>query len=182
MRLSSSSLHAVTNTPTESQAALFVRFTCDCGLPRITGGSASVSPFSRPAQCSHNITACRVAKFLEEPSTPKASDDSLPPRLLRLLPVGTKVTGRDSHPLKNSALPRRTIKGGYHRSNKPPRNRGVVVQLSVNVIRTSTTLANHRLTFNNLPAKYTALGASDTYALKAPSNSRCSLKPCFCGI
>jgi hypothetical protein len=48
------------------------------------------------------------AKFLKEPSSPKASDESLPPRLLRLLPVGTKVTGRDSHPLKNSALARRT--------------------------------------------------------------------------
>jgi len=48
------------------------------------------------------------AKFLEEPSTPEAPDDSLPPRLLQLLPAGTKVAGRDSHPLKNSALARRT--------------------------------------------------------------------------
>ena len=32
------------------------------------------------------------------------------PRLLRLLPVGTKITGRDSHPLEDSALARRTIK------------------------------------------------------------------------
>jgi hypothetical protein len=56
------------------------------------------------------VTACMFAKFLEEPSTPEAPDDSLPPRLLQLLPAGTKVTGRDSHPLKNSALPRRTIK------------------------------------------------------------------------
>ena len=43
------------------------------------------------------------------PSTPEASADSLPPRLLQLLPVETKVTGRDSLPLKNSALARRTI-------------------------------------------------------------------------
>ena len=31
-------------------------------------------------------------------------------RLLQLLPVGTKVTGRDSHPLKDSALTRRTLR------------------------------------------------------------------------
>ena len=42
------------------------------------------------------------------PSTPEDSADSLPPRLLQLLPVETKVTGRDSLPLKNSALARRT--------------------------------------------------------------------------
>jgi len=99
-----SSIHAVTNTPTESLAALFVRFTCDCGLPRIIGGSASVSFFSRPTRCSHYITACMFAKSLKGPSTPEASDASLPPRLLQLLPAGTKVAGRDSHPLKNSAL------------------------------------------------------------------------------
>jgi hypothetical protein len=49
------------------------------------------------------------AKSLKEPSTPEASDASLPPRLLQLLPAGTKVAGRDSHPLKNSALARRTL-------------------------------------------------------------------------
>ena len=65
LRLSSSSIHAVTNTPTEPQAARFVRFTCDCGLPRIVAGSASVSFFSRTDQCSHYITACMVAKPLK---------------------------------------------------------------------------------------------------------------------
>jgi hypothetical protein len=49
------------------------------------------------------------AKFLEEPSTPEASDTSLSPRLLQLLSAGTKVAGRDSHPLKNSALAQRTL-------------------------------------------------------------------------
>ena len=47
------------------------------------------------------------------PSTPEDSADSLPPRLLQLLPVETKVTGRDSLPLKNSALARRTAMVEY---------------------------------------------------------------------
>ena len=51
-----------------------------------------------------HITACMFAKSLTEPSTPEAPDDSLPPRLLQLLPVGTKITGQDSHLLENSAL------------------------------------------------------------------------------
>jgi hypothetical protein len=96
--------------PRRNHRLLFVRFNCDGGLPRIIGGSASASFFSRPAQCSLLHYGLHVRKVPEEPFTPGASDDSLPPRLLRLLPVGTKVTGRDSHPLKNSALPRRTTK------------------------------------------------------------------------
>jgi len=67
LRLPSPSIHAVTNTPTESQAARFVRFTWNCGLPRIVAGSASVSFFSRPARCSHYITACMFAKPLKGP-------------------------------------------------------------------------------------------------------------------
>ena len=58
------------------------------------------------------ITACMFAKFLTEPSTPEASAASLPPRLLQLLPAGAKVAGRDSHPLKDGALARRTLKMG----------------------------------------------------------------------
>jgi hypothetical protein len=38
----------------------------------------------------------------------KASDGSLPPRLLRLLPAGATLAGRDLHPLKNCAFPRHT--------------------------------------------------------------------------
>jgi hypothetical protein len=34
----------------------------------------------------------------------------LPPRLLRLLPAGATVAGRDSHPLKDRALARHTTK------------------------------------------------------------------------
>lgn len=57
----------------------------------------------------NQITACMFAKFLKEPSIPEASAASLPPRLLQLLPAGAKVAGRDSHPLENSALARRTM-------------------------------------------------------------------------
>jgi len=60
------------------------------------------------------------AKFLEEPSTPEAPDDSLSPRLLQLLPAGTKVAGRDSHPLKNSALARRTSEEISKKSKTSP--------------------------------------------------------------
>lgn len=59
-----------------------------------------------------HITARMFAKSLSEPSTPEASAASLPPRLLQLLPVGTKITGRDSHPLENSVLARRTKHSG----------------------------------------------------------------------
>jgi len=52
--------------------------------------------------------ACMLAKSLNEPSTPEASVASLPQRLLRLLPAGTIVAGRDSHPLKNNASSQRT--------------------------------------------------------------------------
>src|SRR5712672_2870524 len=38
----------------------------------------------------------------------KASDRSLPSRLLRLLPAGATLAGRDLHPLKNRAFPRHT--------------------------------------------------------------------------
>ncbi len=54
-----------------------------------------------------------VAKSLSEPSTPKASAESLPPRLLQLLPVGTKSTGQDSHLLEYSAFARRTNPQNY---------------------------------------------------------------------
>jgi len=51
----------------------------------------------------------RVAKSLAGPSTPEASAASLPPRLLQLLRAGAKGAGRESYPLKDSALARRTL-------------------------------------------------------------------------
>ena len=51
LRLFSSFMHAVTNTPAELLAA-FARFPNNASLPRVIAGSASASHFSRPAQCS----------------------------------------------------------------------------------------------------------------------------------
>ncbi len=94
--------------PRRNHRLLFVRFTCDSGLPRSLVGSASASILFEACSAFTHVTACMLAKFLKEPSTPEAPAASLPPRLLQLLPVGTKVTGRDSHPLEDSALARRT--------------------------------------------------------------------------
>jgi CHAD domain-containing protein len=55
-----------------------------------------------------HITACMLAESLTGPSTPEASTASLPPQLLQLLPAEAKVAGRDLHPLRDSALSRRT--------------------------------------------------------------------------
>jgi hypothetical protein len=41
-------------------------------------------------------------------STPEASEASLPPLLLRLLPAGATVAGWGSHPLEVCTFPRRT--------------------------------------------------------------------------
>ena len=78
------------------------------GLPRITGGSASALPFSRPAQRSLHVTACALAKSLTDPFTSAASTASLPPRPLRLLPAGTTSAGWDSHPLGPCTFARHT--------------------------------------------------------------------------
>ncbi len=54
------------------------------------------------------LQGCAGLESLAWPSIPEAPDVSLPPRLLRLLPAGAKVAGRDSHPLKGRAFARRT--------------------------------------------------------------------------
>ena len=46
------------------------------------------------------------------PFPSKASVDSSPPPLLRLLPAGAKVAGRDLHPLNDCAFARRTLTSG----------------------------------------------------------------------
>ena len=122
-------MHAVANTPaclrpSDRQAgplgARVALFPNDGGLPRSTVGSAPASPFSRPAQHSLRVTACILAESPclpaagRRPSTPEASEISLPTSLLRLLPtclpsmrrrqaVATLV-GWDSHPLKFRAF------------------------------------------------------------------------------
>src|SRR5580698_10328465 len=65
-------LHAVLNTPADRTGAC--RFLpCPRGLPRLTGGSASTTSLSRPAQAS---LALRPARLLARPKTdlcPEAS-------------------------------------------------------------------------------------------------------------
>ncbi len=82
------------------------------GLPRISGGSASASPFSRPAQRSLLVTACALAESLADPFTSEASSASLPPRPFRLLPAGTTLAGWDLHPLRPCTFARHTEKCG----------------------------------------------------------------------
>src|SRR4029077_18603371 len=54
------------------------------------------------------VTARTLAETLNDPFHPEASARSWPSRLLRLLPAGATLAGRDLHPLKNRAFPRHT--------------------------------------------------------------------------
>ena len=78
-------------------------------LPRIIGGSASTLAVSRPAR---RFMALRPAWSLGRPRQPVSSQCFKRCRYLhhplRLLPAGATVAGRDSHPLGNGALARRT--------------------------------------------------------------------------
>ncbi|MGC1951865.1 MAG: hypothetical protein WA970_04675, partial [Gammaproteobacteria bacterium] len=56
--------YAVAVTPVEPLGARIARFPNDRGLPRTSGGSASTSPFARPAQRSLPVTACMLAESL----------------------------------------------------------------------------------------------------------------------
>ena len=100
--------HAVATTPAEPLGAYVVRFPNGGGLPRVSGGSASALPFSRPAQRSLLVTAYALAESLTDPFTSEASTDSLPPRPFRLLPAGTTSAGWDSHPLGPRTFARHT--------------------------------------------------------------------------
>ena len=104
-----SSMRAAANTPAEPVGACVARFPTGSSLPRYQGGSASASPLSRPARRSLTL---RPAWSLSRPWRPVASECFRRYRCLhhplRLLPAGTTVAGRDSHPLKNGAFPRRT--------------------------------------------------------------------------
>ena len=79
-------------------------------MPAFPGSHRSASAFgsSRLAQRSLALRPACLPSRPRRPSTPEASAASLPPRLLRLLPAGATVAGRDSHPLKTDACPRRT--------------------------------------------------------------------------
>jgi len=51
-----------------------------------------------------HVTACQLAESPSDPFPSKAPTISLPPSSLRLLPAGTTVAGRESHPLKTHAV------------------------------------------------------------------------------
>jgi hypothetical protein len=105
-------MHAIVTTPAESVGACFAHFPINDSLPRIPAGSAHRFTHFEACSTFTRVTACMIAKSLEGPSTPKASTASLPPPLLRLLPAGATVAGRDSHPLNDSAFARRTETSG----------------------------------------------------------------------
>ena len=104
-----SSMRAAANTPAEPVGACVARFPTGSSLPRYQGGSVSASPLSRPARRSLTL---QPAWSLSRPWRPVASECFRRYRCLhhplRLLPAGATVAGRDSHPLKNGAFPRRT--------------------------------------------------------------------------
>jgi hypothetical protein len=64
---------------------------------------------SRPAQRSLTLRPAYSLSRHKRPVASKAPTISLPPSPLRLLPAGTTVAGRDSHPLKMHAFARRTV-------------------------------------------------------------------------
>ena len=108
-----SSMRAAATTPAEPAGACVARCPAAGSLPRISGGSASASPVSRPARRS---LALRPAWSLSRPRGPSSSECFGRYRYLhhplRLLPAGATVAGRDSHPLGNGAFARRTEKCG----------------------------------------------------------------------
>ena len=104
-----SSMRAAVTTPAEPAGARVARFPAGGSLPRYSGGSASASPVSRPAQRS---LALRPAWSLNRPWRPVAPECFSRSRYLlqplRLLPAGATLAGRDSHPQGDDAFPRRT--------------------------------------------------------------------------
>jgi hypothetical protein len=87
----------------------------DGGLPHILAGSAPASCLFEACSAFTQVTACLLAESPTRPFSPKASAILLPPSPLRLLPAGTTVAGRDSHPLKMHDFSRRTRMAGMRR-------------------------------------------------------------------
>ena len=104
-----SSMRAAVITPAEPTGARVARFPAGGSLPRYSGGSASALPVSRPARRS---LVLRPTWSLSRPGRPVAPECFSRSRYLlqplRLLPAGATLAGRDSHPLRESAFPRRT--------------------------------------------------------------------------
>src|SRR6266487_6413563 len=101
-------VHAVATTPAQRLGVLLRSFTpAVSAFPERVVGSACALSFSRLARRSLALRPAhsRCHQFVTR--YPKASANSLPPWLLRLLPAGA-VAGWASHPLESAALSRRT--------------------------------------------------------------------------
>ena len=109
-----SSMRAAANTPAEPVGACVARFPTGGSLPCLNGRSASALSVSGPARRS---LVLRPAWSLNRPWRPVTSECFRRCRYLhhplRLLPAGTTVAGRDSHPLRNGAFSRRTLRALY---------------------------------------------------------------------
>ena len=111
--------HAVVNTPV-ARWVLIARGTAYSnrfpvpsggGLPHIPARSATTLDFSRPAQRSLAITACRLAESPKRPVCLEGSDGFV---TSTAAPIATgwsdPVAGWELHPLKTNTLPRRTMR------------------------------------------------------------------------
>src|SRR5580693_5353123 len=86
----SPSLHAVLTTPVDRTGAC--RFLpCPRGLPRLTGGSASTTSLSRPAQASLALRPARSLARLKADFCPRLRSGQLPDRPARWLPCLTDI-------------------------------------------------------------------------------------------
>jgi hypothetical protein len=101
--------HAVATTPAGSWRMMSFNAPTTAAFPEILPGRLPHLGLSRPAQRSLTLRPAYSLSRQKRPVASKASTISLPPSSLRLLPAGTTVAGRDSHPLKMHAFARRTV-------------------------------------------------------------------------
>ena len=106
-----SSMRAAATTPAEPAGAYVAHFPARGSLPRKTGGSASALRVSRPARRSLALRPVWSLGRPRRPVSPKCFRlCRYLHRPLRLLPAGATVAGRDSHPLRDGAFPRHTVR------------------------------------------------------------------------
>ena len=108
---SSCCTHAVTNTPVDPWERSSLAFPQVSAFPVLLPGRHPHYIF-RGLLGVHSRYGLRARGVPKGPFTSKASAASLPPQLLRLLPAGAKVAGRESHPLKDRKRPRTPVLKG----------------------------------------------------------------------
>ena len=129
---SPSSMRAAANTPAGPAGALVAHFPASASLPQRTGGSAPAFQVSRPAQRSLALRPAWSLDHPRRPVTPKCFERCrYLHHPLRLLPAGATVAGRDSHPLRDGAFPRHTVRNQARFCSIPVcKTRGNVVAVS----------------------------------------------------